>query len=1135
MKKSQLIIPMLLALSFSVPPIAYAEPTILFRFMKSAGQVMPLNGIVFDTSDIYVGDAVDRAATISETGNGAISWKSTGELPDGLTFSSDGRLHGIALRAGSYGPISFTATDSLDQGATSGDLSIGVYSLPTSNDIVANIAINQARTVSFDVTGGAGPISASVISGSLPDGMQISGNGISGTPTRAGRFEAVIEFKDRNNKSTTSDAILEVLNDIVISSSFPDAYIGSAYSGGFTASGGSGAFVWTLNSSEIPGLSFGSSGHFSGSPSSTGNYSVAATLFDHPQTKNATGAISVFDLPALLAKSYPDAYKGSSYAESQPTLTGGRSPFRWSASGLPSGFSINSSTGAISAASTIALAANSPFNFTVSAEDVNGRVASSNYSITARDILGITSGSPVAAIPNQGYSTSFSATGGKTPYVWSKKNGTFPTGLNLASNGTLSGTPTQSGIFSFSLLVTDANNRTAEKALSIKSAAELVIAGTTLPDGYVNEAYPAFSFTSVGGIPAYKWTVTGSLPAGLSMAENGSISGTPTSADTATYTVTVTDGDGVKASANKSISTYALPLISSTTVPDAYAGSALAATQLLTTGGKGPFTWSVSAGATPSGLTLSTDGKVSGTPSAAGAYSFTARAVDANGKATTKAISGTVHPALVVATAGVPDAYLGAAYSATLSATGGKPGSYTWLVTAGSLPAGISLSSAGVLSGTPSAIATSSFTVQARDSNGTTATRQLSLTVNGTLGISSTLPASMATRATANANVTVSGGKAPFTITVTNLPTGLSYSNNKITGTATVLGSKTVAYAVTDANGKTASLSQAINVTAGTIAATMTAGNGAVTLQQFFNATDWADVNVNKQITLPAGSVRGSTTAGSTVVTIGGTAWGGSLTFTVAGEIQGASGAAGNVGGNAFNANRLGNANQKLNLVVNGAIRAGGGGGGIGGKGGTGGGGYYTGTTSREPASGDLYTYSTSADTYWSGLLVMWKGQLIWSSYMSTGAVVINDTTIQKDGYYYYRGSERPSADPLYRIFGVYRAIQTTINTNGGAGGSGGAGGRGQGYTLALTGGSAGAAGSAGDTNAGTGGRGGTGGTGGGWGATGNTGATGATGSNGNRTNGVAGSGGTAGAAAGFGIQNPGNVIRTGAGAVQGR
>jgi len=145
---------------------------------------------------------------------------------------------------------------------------------------------------------------------------------------------------------------------------------------------------------------------------------------------------------------------------------------------------------------------------------------------------------------NIAYSATLAATGGTTPYTWSTISGTLPAGLTLAPNGVISGTPTGSGTSSFTVQVTDATAKTASKALSLTVTAAIApptVITTTLPSGTQNAAYSA-TLAATGGTPPYNWSIlSGTLPAGLTLAPNGVISGTPTGSGTSSFTVQVTD------------------------------------------------------------------------------------------------------------------------------------------------------------------------------------------------------------------------------------------------------------------------------------------------------------------------------------------------------------------------------------------------------------------------------------------------------------------------------------------------------------------------------------------------------------------------------------------------------------------
>ncbi len=149
--------------------------------------------------------------------------------------------------------------------------------------------------------------------------------------------------------------------------------------------------------------------------------------------------------------------------------------------------------------------------------------------------------------PQSGYQASLAASGGKQPYTWSVASGELPSGLVLTtSTGTISGTPTQAGTFSFTVGVEDSSSpiasATQAMTITIANVANAVQINTTnLPSGTVQTTYSA-TLAASGGTSPYTWkVVSGQLPAGLSLSKAGTISGTPTAAGQSNFSAQVTD------------------------------------------------------------------------------------------------------------------------------------------------------------------------------------------------------------------------------------------------------------------------------------------------------------------------------------------------------------------------------------------------------------------------------------------------------------------------------------------------------------------------------------------------------------------------------------------------------------------
>ena len=249
----------------------------------------------------------------------------------------------------------------------------------------------------------------------------------------------------------------------------------------------------------------------------------------------------------------------------------------------------------------------------------------------------------------------------------------------------------------------------------------VTIAPATLPPGTVLVAYSQ-QLTASGGTAPYMFSViSGTLPPGLVLSAGGLLSGTPTSA--ATYNFTVQAQDAASCAASQSYSLVVSPpscptiTLAPATLPSGGVGTAYGQT-LTASGGTAPYTFSLTAGTLPPGLTLAGSGLLSGVPTAAGSYGFDVTATDAAG------CTGSASYALVINAGGcgtivlapptLPSAVVGATYAVTITASGGSA-PYQFTVAAGTLPPGVTLASGGALGGTLTTAGSYGFTVAAQD------------------------------------------------------------------------------------------------------------------------------------------------------------------------------------------------------------------------------------------------------------------------------------------------------------------------------------------------------------------------------------------------------------------------------------
>jgi hypothetical protein len=750
--------------------------------------------------------------TVAATGgNGGFTWSLAG-APAWLSINATtGQLSGTAV-GGSY---SFTVNVASGDGQNASKvfgltvgfptLSITTLALPTG---MQDVAYSHALTA----IGGNGTNTWSLSGGPAWLTLNASTGVLSGT-AQPGEYSLTISVSSGDGQTASTDLLLVVFStplSIATASALPGGANGVAYALTFSATGGNGVYTWSLTGAPAWLSMNASTGQITGVAVAGGyNFTVNVASGDGQGASKAVtlnvsgGGFAVLDITTT---TLPNGTRTVAYSQTL-AATGGNGVNTWAltAGALPAGLSLTPGTGQISGTPTAA----GTFNFTVQATSGDAQVDTQALSITVVDP---TPTITTASLPNGtrtvAYSQTLAATGGDgVTYAWAITVGTLPAGLTLnAGTGQISGTPTAAGTSNFTVRVTSGGIQ-ATRALSITVVHSApTVTTASLPNGTRTVAYSQTLAATGGDGVTYTWAVTvGTLPAGLTLnAGTGQISGTPTAAGTSNFTVQVTSGGLTATQALGITVVHPAPTITTASLPNGTRTVAYSQT-LAATGGDGvTYAWAITVGTLPAGLTLNAGtGQISGTPTAAGTSNFTVQ-VTSGGLTATQALGITVvHPAPSITTTTLPNGTRTVAYSQTLAATAGDGTTYTWAVTVGALPAGLTLTAGtGQISGTPTAAGTTNFTVQVT-SGGLTATQALSITVVHPAPTITTASLPNGTRTVAyNQSLAATGGDGvtyAWAITAGSLAAGLTLNagTGAITGTPTAAGSFPVTYQVT--------------------------------------------------------------------------------------------------------------------------------------------------------------------------------------------------------------------------------------------------------------------------------------------------------------------------------------------------
>jgi len=709
-----------------------------------------------------VANAASATVAYNSTNN-AVTLSITGGAPTSVTVGTQAS-HGTATAAGLsitytptsgyFGPDSFTYTATNDDGTSApATVTITVNPQPPLAGVTGvTVSFNSANNnVPLNLAGGIAT-SVAVASPASNGTATASGTSITYTPNTGYYGPDSFTYTATNAGGTSAPATASIMVN-------PAAPVANDVAATVPANSTNNAVTLNITGGPPASVAVGTAAHGTAAAVGTSITYTPTTGYSGPDSftytaTNVTGTSAAATVsitvtaPTLTLSAIATTGEAATTPYLQTIIASlGTAPyvFEVTAGTLPDGLDLDETSGEISGTPT----AVNTFNFTVTASDTYGATGSQAYTITiGAPTVAITSpaaGALPGATTGTAYNQSFTAVGGTGAHSFSLSAGAFPTGLTLSGNA-LSGTPSQSGTFNFSIVPSDGTPAGqggpftgAAVAYSITVTDPTVTitapAAGALPAATTGTAYSQ-SFTAGGGNGAHTFSLgSGTLPPGLTLSASGVLSGTPNAAGTYNFDIAAVDstpaGDGgpfesaaVAYSLEVTDPTVTITGPSAGVLPTAATTGVAYSQSFTASGGNGAHVFALSAGAFPTGLTLSPAGVLSGTPNVAGTFNFSIVAADSTPagdggpfESAAVAYSLTVADPVVTVTSPAPggtfDAYSSTAFSQSFTASGGQsPHKFSL---SGTLPTGLSFTEEGVLSGTVTETGIFNFTVTATD------------------------------------------------------------------------------------------------------------------------------------------------------------------------------------------------------------------------------------------------------------------------------------------------------------------------------------------------------------------------------------------------------------------------------------
>lgn len=731
-----------------------------------------------------VGAVYPSVAMIADAGAGPYAWRATG-LPPGLTITSGGLLAGSPTAAGTFA-VTITVIDATGL-ATTAERTL-VVNPPVTIPAPATLSTGQVGVTypatTITATGGTPPYSFTATG--LPAGVTMTSAGaISGTPTTAGTSTVTVTVTDAIYATAVRSYSLTVRSALTIASpaSLPNGTVGSGWPTTTVAASG-GLAPYTFSATGLPaGLVISAAGAISGTPTAAGSFSATVTARDTggaAATRTytftvaaATNAARPLDaLAGFHVMSQGSAVLGTWEIEGAAAVGGDLTAYNYQkvaskatsrlvvhAGGQPLGLVVGGRVDLATSGSGSELIVDTGWMVVGNAD---------NQSLLAFDNelhlvpAGVKDDWTPPRVLSEDKQTDLPVAAAVVPKAFDF-DGAFTTlRANSSRLGTLSaatcstlGTPKVSEAYGNHTVLLESGRVNVWNLTVAQIAAMWNVDGKVLPSA---STPLVINVTDAGAVtmPVRYWNlllsdgnspsaILWNFPNATSVSITDPFVGSLLAPNAAVAMRDVNQIGDVAArtldfrpwGAKLAPFTHAIPCLGSSSpsvaepsaLPAARTTAPLGSTTFAASGGTGPYRWS--AGGLPAGVSLSSDGVLSGTPSAAGTYTVTVTVVDSIGVSSSRTYSLTVNgPPSITGPASLPAGQATRAYPATTITTSGGTPPFTWSATG--LPAGLSITSAGTITGTPTAPTTNgpvNVTVTARDASGVTATRAYSLFV----------------------------------------------------------------------------------------------------------------------------------------------------------------------------------------------------------------------------------------------------------------------------------------------------------------------------------------------------------------------------------------------------------------------